>query len=218
MDGGGWRWARDGGGVSVNPVRRTWAESSGEGSGESPEHSVGLVNDIAIRELINPEPVVDECVHSGGVACDLLRCAVEPLTQGLDDDVGPWKSEVDADDSVAGASEDLLCVGPRERCGFDKSKKLSFEPAPPRPNSNELIALSSLGIPYLPCAASATVRRCTSRSLNLPSRRPELYAATSRSGGSVRARSTTVLAPLVTASSATLLRSMSGSAAVVWIR
>jgi hypothetical protein len=68
MDGGGWRWARDGGGVSVNPVRRTWAESSGEGSGESPEHSVGLVNDIAIRELINPEPVVDECVNSGGVA------------------------------------------------------------------------------------------------------------------------------------------------------
>ena len=112
-----------------NRSHRTWAESSGEGSGESPEHSVGIVNDIAIRELIHPEPVVNECVHPGRVACDLVSCAVVPLTQGLDDDVGPWKSEVDADHSVAGASEDLLCVGPRERRGIDKSKKLSFEPA-----------------------------------------------------------------------------------------
>jgi hypothetical protein len=141
----------DCGGDFANPSHRTWAESPGEGRGESPEHRVGIVNDIAIRELIDPEPVVDECVHPGRVACDLLRCAVVPLTQGLDDDVGPWKSEVNSDDSIAGASEDLLCVGSRERRGIDKSKKLSFEPAVPASTELERVdRVEQLGNPVPP--------------------------------------------------------------------
>ena len=111
------------------PHTNTWVESLGEGSGEPPEDGSRLVDDIVICELIHPEPVVNERVHPGSIACDLIRRAVVPKAQDFDNDVCPRKSEVDTDDAVLGPSEDLLRVGPRQRRGSDKSEKLSLEPA-----------------------------------------------------------------------------------------